>query len=106
MGQQELSRRSRECGSSIAGMKRVSALGYLDDVIIFSDSFERHLVHLETFSHRAREGNLQLNPLKSPLCQKETAYLGLLVSSEGVRPGPAKTDPIRKFPRPVDKKGV
>lgn len=90
----------------LAGMKWISALAYLDDVVIFSSTFADHLKHLELFFKRVKEANLQLQPLKSRLCQRETGYLGFLVSAEGVRPDPAKTEPIKSFPTPKDKKAV
>ena len=90
----------------LAGLKWCCAIAYLDDIVIFSNTFEEHLAHLEALFGRCRKANLQLHPGKSALCQSETKYLGFIVSAEGVRPDPAKTAPIRQFPRPTDKKAV
>ena len=90
----------------LAGLKWCCAIAYLDDIVIFSSTFEEHLAHLEALFMRCRRANLQLHPGKSSLCKKETKYLGFIVSAEGVRPDPAKTAPIKCFPRPTDKKAV
>ena len=90
----------------LAGLKWCCAIAYLDDIVIFSNTFEEHLAHLEALFMRCRKANLQLHPGKSALCQRETKYLGFIVSAEGVRPDPAKTAPISQFPRPTDKKAV
>ena len=90
----------------LAGLKWVCAIAYLDDIVVFSDTFDEHLAHLEALFSRCASAQLQLQPIKSTLCQKETHYLGFIVSARGVCPDPAKTDPIAKFPVPSDKKGV
>ena len=90
----------------LAGMKWISALAYLDDVVIYSDTFEQHLLHLEMFFARVAKANLQLHPGKSKPCQSETRYLGFLVSASGLRPDPAKTAPIRDFVTPTDVRSV
>ncbi|PHJ23293.1 retrovirus-related pol polyprotein from transposon [Cystoisospora suis] len=90
----------------LGGMKWVCAIAYLDDVVVFSDTFADHLKHLEAFFVKVKEANLQLKPQKSNLCRSETCYLGFLVSAKGVRPDPSKTAPIARFPVPKDVKSV
>lgn len=87
-------------------MEGACAVGYLDDVIVFSSSFDEHLAQLQTFFHRVQQGNLQLHPVKPRPCQGEAAHLGFLVSAEGIRPDPARTAPVTRFPTPANKKGV
>ena len=90
----------------LTGLKWVCALAYLDDIVVYSDTFEQHLTHLEALFRRCEKGSLQLQPKKSALCRAETKYLGLIVSSKGVKVDPIKTEPIRKFARPKDKRAV
>ena len=90
----------------LAGLKWVCAITYLVDIVIFSDTFEQYLQHLEALFVRCQAANSQLQPTKSVLCQKEIKYLGFIVSAEGVHPDLKKTEPIRNFPRPIDRKGV
>ena len=41
------------------GIKWISAIAYLDDVIILSNAFEVHMVHLQTSVHHIKNGNLK-----------------------------------------------
>lgn len=59
------------------------ALGYLDDVIIYSDSLEEHYKHIAAFLARVAAANLQLKPQKCKLFCTELRYLGFIVSAEG-----------------------
>lgn len=90
----------------LAGMKWICALAYLDDVMIFSNTFEEHLTHLRKFFERVRKASLHLKPQKCKLCHPETSYLGFLVSATGVKPDPAKTAAIRDFKQPKDARGL
>ena len=47
-----------------AGINWVSMLVYLDDIIVFSSSFEEHLIHLEKVFKRISNANLKLKASK------------------------------------------
>ena len=79
---------------------------YLDDILIYSNTFSEHLAHLKALFKRCRAGSLHLNPNKSTLCARETSYLGLLVSAKGVRPDPNKIKPVMELPEPKDHKNI
>ena len=46
----------RMMDSLLAGMKWISALAYLDDIVVCSKKFEEHLSHLEALFKRCKEG--------------------------------------------------
>ena len=75
-------------------------LVYLDDVIIFSPSFEEHLQHLRLVFQRFRDANIKLKPSKCHFAHTEVNYLGHVVSWEGVRPDPEKIKAVQEFPIP------
>ncbi|XP_041915813.1 uncharacterized protein LOC121680475 [Alosa sapidissima] len=77
-----------------------TVLVYLDDVIIFSPSFESHIQHLEEVFHKMRSFGLKLKPEKCTLFQKQVRFLGHLVDSEGVRPDPEKTSAVQNWKIP------
>ena len=54
------------------------AMGYLDDIIIFSKTEEEHLEHLETIFNRLREAGLKLKLQKCSFFMKHIQYLGHL----------------------------
>ena len=61
-----------------------TCLLYLDDIIIFSETYEQHLERLEAVFNRLREKGLKLSPSKCVLFQRSTKYLGHVISDEGV----------------------
>ena len=76
------------------------ALAYLDDVLIFSQTFEAHLSHLNQVFSKLRAANLRLNPKKCKITMKEIKYLGHLITQDGLSVDPTKTAKIRDFPTP------
>ena len=63
------------------------ALIYLDDVIVFSRTEEKHLTRLWAVFEQFWEHGLKLKPSKCHFLQKEITFLGHKVSEEGMKPG-------------------
>ena len=82
------------------------AMGYLDDIIIFSRSEEEHLDHIEQVFKRLEEAGLKLSLEKCSFFKKHIQYLGHLLSEEGIQPLPEKLESIAKMPRPKNQKEV
>ena len=82
------------------------AMGYLDDIIIFSRSEEEHLDHLEQVFQRLKEAGLKLSLKKCSFFKKHIQYLGHLLSEEGIQPLPEKLESISKMPTPKNQKEV
>lgn len=51
----------------LAGLQLETCLVYLDDIIIFSMTFDDHLSKLQAVFQRLREANLHLKPQKCEL---------------------------------------
>ncbi|KAL3997082.1 hypothetical protein ACER0C_009738 [Sarotherodon galilaeus] len=79
---------------------------YLDDVVIFSNTWEEHLQHLAEVLGRIHKAGLTLNPSKCEWARQETHYLGYQVGRGEVRPQMDKVEAIQNFPRPRTKKEV
>lgn len=73
---------------------------YLDDLLIFSNSFEEHVHHISLVLSRLRQAKFTVNPAKALFCVPEISYLGYLISEAGVRVNPARVTPILNFPVP------
>jgi len=73
---------------------------YLDDIIIFSSTFEEHLRHLEHIFEKLKEAGLKLGKDKCEFCKLELAFLGHIVSGQGISPDPSKIDKVKNFPIP------
>ena len=76
------------------GMRDEICIAYLDDVIVFSKSFEKHLEHTPQVLQRLRSHGLKLKIEKCKLFQKEVNNLGQIVSLHGYRPYPAKVSAV------------
>ena len=79
---------------------------YLDDVIIFSVDFRSHMSRLRACFERLREHNLKLKASKCDFLKKEVTYLGHVVSEEGIKTDPSKTEAIRNWKVPTTIKEV
>lgn len=73
---------------------------YLDDVIVVSNSFERHLEILDTIFKKFRNAGLTLSKEKCTFCKPELRYLGYVVGSNGLHVDPDKIKAILDIPTP------
>ena len=80
------------------------AMGYLDDIIIFSESEEDHLRHVEEIFKRLEHFDLKMKREKCSFFKKHIQYLGHVISKEGIEPLPEKLESIRKMPHPKNPK--
>ncbi|GFV72173.1 retrovirus-related Pol polyprotein from transposon 17.6 [Trichonephila clavipes] len=80
--------------------KWTMCLCYLDDIIVFSETFEDHLIRLRLVLKCLQEAGIKLNSKKCLFSAQEVKILGHLVSSNGVRPDPDKIKAVRNFPTP------
>lgn len=77
-------------------------LVYLDDLIIFSKTFE-HLERLQLVFDQLQEHGLKLKPSKCQLIRQEVQYLGHLVSAAGVQADPEKISRVKDWVRSTNK---
>ena len=79
-------------------------LVYLDDIIIYSETYEEHLQHLREVLKRVKKANLRLNKKKCEFVKREIEYLGYIISIDGIRPNEKKVEAIKNYPEPKNKK--
>ncbi|GFX46344.1 retrovirus-related Pol polyprotein from transposon 297 [Trichonephila clavipes] len=84
----------------LRNFKWTMCLSYLDDIIVFSETFEDHLIRLRLVLKCLQEAGLKLNSKKCLFAAQEVKILGHHVSSNGVRPDPEKIKAVRNFPTP------
>jgi transposase InsO family protein len=75
-------------------------LVYLDDVIVFSKTFDEHLERLDKVLTRLAQQGLKIKREKCSFLRKEVSYLGYVVSSDGVSTDPEKIDVVKNWPVP------
>ena len=71
---------------ALNGLQWTSCLIYLDDVIIFSKTMDKHAARLRTVLQRILDAGLKLKPRKCSLFQWEVKFLGHVISTNGVLP--------------------
>lgn len=96
----------RLMNTALAGLQDIRCFVYLDDVVIYSHDLASHVENLELVFKRLREFNLKLQPDKCEFLRREVAYLGHVITEEGVKPNPGKVEAVTKFPTPKCPKDI
>ena len=94
---------SRLVNKLLRGMDEFAA-AYLDDILIFSNSWEEHLDHIRMVFQRIRQAGLTLNISKCVFGVAEVDYLGHHIGLGKVQPRENKVIALLNYPRPVNKK--
>nr|GEX50172.1 DNA-directed DNA polymerase [Tanacetum cinerariifolium] len=79
---------------------------FMDDFLVFGNSFQTCLFHLEKMLKRCEDTNLCLYWEKSHFMVKEGTVLGHKISKEGIEVDKAKVDFIAKLSHPTTVKGI
>jgi hypothetical protein len=79
---------------------------YLDDLVIYSKSFDDHIALLREVFGRLRRAGLTVNPAKVKFATSHLSFLGHIISTNGVMIDPDRMRNITKFPPPHDVKGI
>ena len=83
--------------NTLQGLKRTES--YIDDCIIFSNSFEQHIEDLRAMFTHLLSKKLHVKLKKCQFCRDEVEFLGHLVSKDGRRPISSSAVKLSKFPR-------
>jgi transposase InsO family protein len=84
----------------LSGLQWQTLLLYLDDVIVFSQTFSQHMERLGEVLKRFRMAGLKLKPSKCELLKPRVAYLGHVVGPDGVSTDPQKVEAVKHWPIP------
>lgn len=82
------------------------AAAYLDDIVIFSETWEHHLQHVKEVLSRIKAAGLTIRPDKCSIAKAETTYLGHVLGHGVIRPQVGKIEAIKLANRPSTKKQV
>ncbi len=78
---------------------------YLDDIIIYGKMFEETLANLKLVMAHLHEHNILAKVRKCELFEMNIAFLGQVVSEEGISTDPTKVEKICNLSAPKDKGG-
>ena len=81
------------------------AIPYLDDIIVFSRTFEAHVENLREVlkKRKLRQHGVKLKPRKCSLFKREVRFLGRIVSGDGYRMDPESVKAVEKLKETLPK---
>lgn len=85
---------------ALQGLTWKYCLVYLDDILIWSKSFDEHLNRLRAVFERLRAAGVKLKPKKCHFLKKRVNFLGHVISSNGIETDPEKITALHNWPTP------
>ena len=73
---------------------------HLDDTIVYSQTFDDHLKHLNKVFRRIKQARLRLNIEKCNFWMQWLPFLGHIIAPSGIAPDPTKIEAIQKIQLP------
>jgi len=85
---------------ALRGLTYSCCILYLDDIIVYGRSVDEHLGNLRLVLERIKASGMKLKPSKCQLLQEKVAFLGHVISKEGVLPNPDNIEKVLNWPIP------
>ncbi|KAI0992805.1 hypothetical protein K3495_g15379 [Podosphaera aphanis] len=79
---------------------------YIDDILIFSETFEEHQEHVKKVLARILAAGLQIDIKKCEFHVQSIKFLGLIITTDGIKMDPTKLQIIKDWPRPKNVKEI
>jgi hypothetical protein len=79
---------------------------YIDDILIYSRTWEEHLEHIKKVFEKLREINMKVKLKKCKFGEREVEYLGHIVGSNGLKPDPKKIEKVKGIKQPETLKEI
>ena len=83
------------------GMLDVFCTAYIDDILIYSNSKKEHNEHMRRVLMAFRKAGLQADIDKCEFHVTEVNYLGLIITSNGIRMDPHKVSAVQQWETPT-----
>ena len=77
---------------------------FMDDILVFSETMEEHVHHLQQVFMILEKNQFLLKKSKCVFAQRSLEYLGHIVSSQGVATEPSKIQAVTQWPQPSNVK--
>ena len=90
----------------VRGLGMPGVGSYIDDIVIYSDSWEDHIKTLKELFSRLRKARITARPTKCLLGASRMEFLGHQVGGDVITPSRDNLEKVRNTPRPTTKKQV
>lgn len=88
----------------LAKLLRRNVLVFVDDILVYSTSLEDHVSHLRQVFQILTDHQLKVKHSKCSFAQSKLAYLGHIISTNGVATDDEKITAVRNWPVPTSVK--
>src|SRR6266542_1340595 len=75
---------------------------YIDDLLIYSKTFEEYLEHIRKVFKKLQEANLMMKLKKCKFCMPNVEFLGHIIGREKIQPDPSKIEKMEQLKSPKD----
>ena len=82
---------------SLSGLDYDRILAHMDDIVVFSKTFEDHIVNIEQLFARLRESGISLKLSKCIFASEKVDFLGFELSRTGIKPQTRLTEAIDSY---------
>ena len=79
---------------------------YVDDLLIYSNTRLGHQQDVKNILDAIQKSGMKIKPSKCELHKKETEYIGMIISEDGIKADPVKTEAIWVWTAPKSKKEI
>lgn len=79
---------------------------YIDDILIFSENIEEHQEHVKKVLQRLLDAGLQIDIKKCEFHVQSVKFLGMIVTTKGIRMDPCKLEVIKDWAVPSNAKDI
>jgi hypothetical protein len=86
---------------TLKGISWNHCLAFIDDIIVFSETWDDHKTHLKQVFDRLEQANLKLHPDKCKFACSEVPYLGYKISDKGLSVNIDEVRAVLEFPIPT-----
>ena len=90
--------------ATLAPYLRQFVLVFFDDILIYSRSYEGHLLHVKLVLELLRKDQWKIKLSKCSFAQRKINYLSHVISEQGIGTDPQKIAAIVEWPVPVNTK--
>lgn len=77
---------------------------YMDDILVYSRTFEEHVSHVRQVIQRLIKRNLYAKREKCTFHQTSISFLGYVIDAQGVAMDRSKVDAVLSWPKPTNVK--